>query len=277
MARDSRPQDVIVLFFDAIASEYEDWAGGLHRRVAERLVEVAAPRPGEHCLDVGCGTGLVANAIAGLVGDEGQVLGLDVSTGMLDIAQRRAAPNTLFRRISAGPDLWFKEPSFDLVTFGDSITYLGNPVAALGQARRVLRTGGRVALSVRRRSLDTPAQEVFYGLLDELIQRHPFEIPRRRDQRSLLGEPAVLRRDLMHAGFGEPTMTTMATGARLPSARAWIDLMAGSGPRPYIYLTSLGRDLRRRLESTIDREMNRLGEEAFHYHEAFTFAAATAS
>src|SRR5207245_2504342 len=98
MARDSRPQDVIVLFFDAIASEYEDWAGGLHRRVAERLVEVAAPRPGEHCLDVGCGTGLVANAIAGLVGAGGQVLGLDVSTGMLDIAQRRAAANTLFRR-----------------------------------------------------------------------------------------------------------------------------------------------------------------------------------
>jgi ubiquinone/menaquinone biosynthesis C-methylase UbiE len=265
---------VIVHFFDVIAPEYEDWAGGLHRRVAERLVEVAAPRPGEQCLDVGCGTGLVGNAIGHLVADGGQVLGLDVSAGMLDVARRQAPPNALFQRISADPELWFREGSFDLVTFGDSISYLGNPVAALGEARRVLRGGGRVALSVRRRSLDTPAQEVFYGLLDELVRRHPFEIPRRRDQRSLLGEPAVLRSELVHAGFEEPSITTMATGARLPSAKAWVDLMAKSGPRPYIYLTSLGRDSRQKLESTIDREMKRLGEEAFHYHGAFTFAVA---
>jgi ubiquinone/menaquinone biosynthesis C-methylase UbiE len=146
---------VIVHFFDVIAPEYEDWAGGLHRRVAERLVEVAAPRPGEQCLDVGCGTGLVGNAIGHLVADGGQVLGLDVSAGMLDVARRQAPPNALFQRISADPELWFREGSFDLVTFGDSISYLGNPVAALGEARRVLRGGGRAALSVRRRSLAT--------------------------------------------------------------------------------------------------------------------------
>jgi demethylmenaquinone methyltransferase/2-methoxy-6-polyprenyl-1,4-benzoquinol methylase len=277
MARDSRHLDVIVHFFDAIAPEYEDWAGGLHHRVAGRLVEVIAPRPGEHCLDVGCGTGLVANAVGRLVGDGGQVVGLDVSARMLDVARGHAPPNTLFQRISADPELQFPEGSFDLVTFGDSISYLGNPGAALGEARRVLRPGGRIGLSVRRRSLDTPAQEVFYGLLDEVVQRHPFEIPRRRDQRSLLGEPAILRSDLLHAGFEEPSITTMATGARLPTARAWVDLMEKSGPRPYIYLTSLGRDSRRKLESTIDREMRRLGEEAFHYHEAFTFAVATTS
>jgi ubiquinone/menaquinone biosynthesis C-methylase UbiE len=275
-ARHSRSLDVVIHFFDAIAPEYEDWADGLHRRVAERLVAVAAPRLGEQCLDVGCGTGLVANAVGLLVGTGGQVLGLDVSAGMLDIARRRAPPNTLFQKISADPELWFKAGSFDLLTFGDSISYLSNPVAALGEARRALRRGGRVALSVRRRSLDTPAQEVFYGLLDELVQRHPFEIPRARDQRSLLGEPAILRSDLTRAGFEEPWITTMATGARLPSVRAWVDLMAKSGPRPYIYLTSLGRDSRRKLEATIEREMKRLDEEAFHYHEAFTFAVATA-
>src|SRR5207245_6743788 len=124
-----------------------------------------------------------------------------------------------------------------------------------------LRTGGRGAPAVRRRSLDTPAQEVFYGMLDEVIRHHPFEIPRPRDQRSLLGEPAVLRSELVGAGFEEPSATTtMATGARLPSARAWVDMMAKSGPRPYVYLTSLGRDSRRGLEAVIEREMSQLGE-----------------
>jgi ubiquinone/menaquinone biosynthesis C-methylase UbiE len=267
---------VIVHFFDLVAPEYEDWAGGLHRRVADRLVQLAEPRPGEQCLDVGSGTGLVANAIGSLVGDTGHVFGLDVSAGMLAIARKRAPPNTLFQVTRADPALWFKEESFDLVTFCDSISYLESPTAALGEARRVLRRGGRIALSVRRRSLDTPAQEVFYGMLDELIRHHPFEIPRPRDQRSLLGEPAVLGRELVDAGFEEPSVTTMATGARLPSARAWVDLMAKSGPRPYVYLTSLGRDSRRNLEAVIDHEMQQLGEEAFHYHEAFTFAVATA-
>jgi ubiquinone/menaquinone biosynthesis C-methylase UbiE len=267
---------VIVHFFDVTAPQYEEWAGGLHGRVAERLVEMAAPRPGEQCLDVGCGTGLVANAIAPLVGDVGQVLGLDISAGMLAIARERALPNAVFHRVNADPELWFEDGTFDLVTLCDSISYLSDPVAALREARRVLRAGGRVALAVRRRSLDTPAQEVFYGLLDELIQRHPFEIPRPRDQRSLLGEPAVLRSDLIGAGFEEPSITTMATGARLPSATEWVDMMARSGPRPYVYLTSLGRASRRKLETAIDRQMKQLGDEAFHYHEAFTFAVAAA-
>jgi hypothetical protein len=43
-----------------------------------------------------------------------------------------------------------------------------------------------------------------------------------------------------------------------------------------VYLTSLGRDSRRKLEATLEREMRRLGEEAFHYHHAYTFAVAAA-
>jgi hypothetical protein len=54
-------------------------------------------------------------------------------------------------------------------------------------------------------------------------------------------------------------------------------MMARSGPRPYVYLTSLGRAGRRKLETALDRQMKQLGEEAFHYHEAFTFAVAEVS
>jgi SAM-dependent methyltransferase len=266
-----------VHFYDATAQDYEQWAGGLHRKIAGRLVEVAGPRPDERCLDVGCGTGLVSNDLAVAVGPGGQVIGIDVSGGMLTVARARAQPNTDYQQVAAGAELWFRQGSFDLVTFGDSISYLGDPGAMLRESRRVVREGGRIALSVRRHSLETPAQEVFFGLLDELIETHPIEIPKPRDGRSTLGEPDVLRRSLTEAGFEVLADSTMVTGARLNSAAAWVDLMAGAGPRPYLYLTSLGTAFRHKLEEAIDREMRRLGDGAFHYHEAFSFAVGRAA
>ena len=59
--------DHLVDFFDQIASEYDTWAGGQHGRVAARLVELAAPKRGEHVLDVATGTGLVAHLVAAKV------------------------------------------------------------------------------------------------------------------------------------------------------------------------------------------------------------------
>ena len=59
--------DHLVDFFDRIAPSYDGWAGGQHEKVAARLVEVAGPHKGEHALDVGTGTGLVAHLVAPLV------------------------------------------------------------------------------------------------------------------------------------------------------------------------------------------------------------------
>ena len=56
--------DHLVDFFDRVATDYDTWAGGQHGRVAARLVELAAPVKGEHALDVGTGTGLVAHLVA---------------------------------------------------------------------------------------------------------------------------------------------------------------------------------------------------------------------
>lgn len=264
-------------FFDATATSYDGWAGGLHGKVAHRLVEMARPQRGERCLDVGCGTGLVSDRLAAAVGPGGHVVGLDASAGMLAVAGRRARPNADYRRTVVGAELEFPGGTFDLVTFGDSLVYLNDPGAVLRDACRVLRPGGRLAVAVRRHSLDTPAQDAFFGLLEEVIASHPFQVPRLWDGRSVLGEPEVLRASLHEAGFEVLADSTLVTGWRLGSASAWVDLIAGAGPRPYLYLTSLGARLRGRLEASVDREMKDLGEGALHYHEAFSFAVGRAA
>jgi ubiquinone/menaquinone biosynthesis C-methylase UbiE len=261
-------------FFDAFAAEYEDWFGGLHRRVAGRLVDLAAPRRGESCLDVGCGTGLAAVALAAAVGSKGHVVGLDVSEGMLTVARARGRRNTTFHHANADPHLPFRDATFDLVTFCDSLAYLGDPAHSLEEARRVLRPGGRIVLALRWRSLDTVAQEVFFRMLDRLTEDHPVLFRQQRDSRGLLGEPQVICEVLRQADFHGPWTTALVTGARAAGASDWLEHMARTGPRPDALLSTLVPRQRRRLEEQLDREMRRLGDEAYRHHEAYTFAGA---
>jgi ubiquinone/menaquinone biosynthesis C-methylase UbiE len=265
-----------VHFFDTFAPEYEHWCHGLHRRVAERLAELAMPSPGDACLDVGCGTGLVTNAIAERVAPGGQVIGLDVSEGMLSVARATAVPNASYQNMTADDQFWFRDGSFDLVTFCDALAYMTDPFRSLEEARRVLRRGGRIALALRWRSLDTVAQEVFFRMLDRLTEEHPVIIPQQRDSRGLLGEPQVIRQVLVDAGFRQPWTSALVTGDRLRSASDWLDFMTWTGPRSYALLSTLVPRQRQRLERELEAEMRRLGEDAFRHHQAYTFAGAYA-
>jgi ubiquinone/menaquinone biosynthesis C-methylase UbiE len=274
--RDPRPVDASIAFFDSFALRYESWAAGLHVRVARRLVDWVSPRTGEQVLDVGCGTGLVANRAAELVWPSGRVTGLDVSLAMLELADARAPANASYHLIHLEDRLPFPSSSLDLVTFGDSLPYLGEPFAMLEEARRVLRPGGRIGLSLRQRSLVTDAQRLFFRMLaEELTEAHPLVVPRyRREERGRLGEPEVIGELLQEAGFGPPRITQLVTGVRMTSGLAWIDLLQGVGPWPHALLSTLGPRLRRQLAAALEREMESLGEDAFRYHEAFVFVVA---
>jgi ubiquinone/menaquinone biosynthesis C-methylase UbiE len=260
----------LVEFYDRAAPEYESWAGGLHQKVAGKLVEVAAPRRGEAVLDVGCGTGLVTHLLASAVGARGSVVGIDLSARMLDLARRRSRPNTTLMAMAA-ERMVFREGSFDLITYGQSLPYLVDPLASLEEAARLLRPRGRVALSLHRRSLQTEAQDLFYRVLGDLAARHHLRVPEHSPERSVYGERENLPRLLDELGFGKIRMTEMVTGGRAQTPRAWTELMAGSGPLPYTLLRVLGPRLRAEFEAELAERMKELGEDAFRYHFAFIF------
>ena len=266
--------DHLVDFFDQIAPDYDTWAQGQHGRVASRLVELAKPGKGEHALDVGTGTGLVAHEVARRV-KPGTVIGIDLSDRMLSIARARKSPNTQYLGMAA-EHLVFKPATFDLVTMGEALTYLADPFAALDEAHRVLRPRGRLAVSCLRRSLSTPAQNLFFQGLVPLARRHYLSLPRFSSERSRFGEPAVLPDILRDAGFEVAAMTEMVTGGRARGAREWIDLMAGAGPLPYTLIKSLGPRYRSELEEEVELAMDSLGDpdDAFRYHHSYLLAVA---
>jgi len=276
MDRDSsrRMVDHVVDFFDGVAPLYDDWAGGQHRRVAMRLVELASPAKDEHVLDVGTGTGLVAHLVAPRV-QPGWVMAIDLSENMLSIARAKKDKNVQFLGMAA-EHLVFRPNTFELVTMGEALTYLSDPAAALDEAHRVLRPGGRIAISIQRRSLNTQAQELFFQALTPLARRHYLDLPRYSNARAQFGEPWMLRKMLEEAGFVVGPVTDMVTGGRTSNAREWTDLMAGAGPRHYTLIKALGPRYRNELEAEVEAAMASLGDpdEAFRYHHSYVLALA---
>ena len=85
----------------------------IFQRWAEELVRFAELQPGQRVLDVACGTGAVARAVANVVGPDGQVTGCDLNAGMLDVA-RRAAPGIDWVQSDVAA-LVFDDDAFDVV------------------------------------------------------------------------------------------------------------------------------------------------------------------
>jgi ubiquinone/menaquinone biosynthesis C-methylase UbiE len=266
--------DHLVDFFDRIAPSYDSWAGGQHERVAARLVDVAAPQKGEQVLDVGTGTGLVAHLVAPRV-SPGSVIGIDLSDNMLALARSKKSKNVQFLGMAA-ERLIFKPETFDLVTMGEALAYVSDPTDALAEAHRVLRTGGRLAVSNQRRSLSTRAQDLFFQGLAPLARRHYLSLPRYTSERSRFGEPNVLPELLAGAGFEVTRVTEMVTGGRTRDAKEWTDLMAGAGPLPYTLIRALGPRYRDELEAEVESAMESLGDpdDAYRYHHSYLIAVA---
>jgi ubiquinone/menaquinone biosynthesis C-methylase UbiE len=263
-------------FYDWVAPLYDASAGGAHDRAADRLAELAGVEPHEQALDVGCGTGLVTHRLAGAPDHGGYTLGIDISEPMLTLARAARPPQSRasFALMDAH-ELALRDGLFDAITFGQVLPYLVDPHHALQEARRVLRSGGRIVVSCQRRSLCTTAESRFFDILEDMGSG--FRIPRLPEYHDKFGEPWALRELLAQAGYDNISITQMVVGNHTPDAGAWVDLMMQSGPYPYALLSLLQPAGRARFEQRVDAAMQELGESAFTYHRAFTFAVARRS
>jgi len=140
--------------WDRMAAGWDDgrrWVWDASRPVGEWLVDALAPQPGETILELAAGVGDTGLAAASRLGDSGRLISTDFSDQMVGAARRRAeelgVSNVEFRRMDA-ERMELENDSIDGVVCRWGYMLMADPLSALRETRRVLRPGGRVALSV---------------------------------------------------------------------------------------------------------------------------------
>ena len=123
-----------------------------------------ALRPGERVLEIGCGNGLMAFEMAESVSPSGAVSGVDISAEMVGMARRVCASlsNVEFTEANA-IDLPFANGSFDVVTITQCLCLVPDVGQAVGEAARVLKSGGRAVI------LETDWDTLVWNSTDPLL------------------------------------------------------------------------------------------------------------
>jgi SAM-dependent methyltransferase len=201
--------------------------------VTTRLLALAGIRPGQRVLDLACGVGEPAFAIAERVGSAGAVLGLDLSQQMVDgaqvLARARGINNAEFRRIDSELELGVPNGSFDAATCRFGLMFAPDPARALAAIRRALKPGGHVAVS----TWGPPERVRFLALATAIVGRH-VELPPADPATpglSALPTPEALRRVFGAAGFIETEVVDVTVATLADSPAAFWDAQAEvSGP-----------------------------------------------
>ena len=122
----------------------------------EAALERVPPAPGDRVLDIGCGFGDTAQRIAGLVGADGEVVGVDVAPRFIETATREAAEAGVENVTFEVRDVQFDPlgEDYDVAFSRMGTMFFASPVAALRNVRTALRPGGRLVMVVWRRRED---------------------------------------------------------------------------------------------------------------------------
>jgi ubiquinone/menaquinone biosynthesis C-methylase UbiE len=254
-ARDAAVRDAAaraLATYDAAADTYDDAANTFWSRFGRRTVEHLALQPGDRVLDVCCGAGASALPAAEAVGPGGSVLGLDLSERLLSLARAKAHArglrNVEFRRgnlldpPAAAPD----GAPFDAVVCVFGIFFVPDMPAAVRALWRVVRPGGRLAITTWGPRLFEPGNAGFWNAIRDVRP----ELHKAFNPWDRISTPADVRALLVAGGAGGGAEQAAASGAAqgtaprdtidvvaeadthsIPTPEAWWALVLGSGYR----------------------------------------------
>ena len=156
--------------------EYEETNEAVIAPFGEAMLEAARLQPGERVLDVGCGQGSSTIEAAEQVAPSGTVVGIDISSAMLQAAQARLAASGLgnVELLEADAQVHpFEAESFDAVISRFGVMFFDDPQAAFANLARALRPGGRLHFTCPQDPLKSEWVAVAFGAAVKATGRTP--------------------------------------------------------------------------------------------------------
>ena len=181
--------------YDKMSRWYDALAGSSEKELVRLGLEKLSVAEGQVALEIGFGTGHALVALAQAVGDSGKVYGIDISQGMLHVAQEKLETAGLVERVELrigdAVHLPFEDHLFDAVLMSFTLELFDTPevLVVLAECRRVLRDGGRLAVVAMSKSGDR-------GLMLRLYEWVHRRFPKYVDCR-----PIFVQQALEGAGF----------------------------------------------------------------------------
>jgi ubiquinone/menaquinone biosynthesis C-methylase UbiE len=173
----------------------------LLKPVADILIDRAQAKAGERIVDVGCGSGAIAIALAQEAGPSGHVLGIDISGPMLERARQIAPASLPVDFVLADATVYpFDPASFDLLVSRFGVMFFAEPVRSFANLRRALKPSGRLAFACWREPRENP----FFMVPLQAVYKHAPKMPQLGPEEPgpfAFASEARVQRILSEAGF----------------------------------------------------------------------------
>jgi ubiquinone/menaquinone biosynthesis C-methylase UbiE len=200
--------------------------GEAHGRTA--VIDWVDPVPGNRILDLACGPGTLSYPIAMSVSPGGEVVGIDLAPGMIELAQREAPPGRpVTFELMDMEDLRFPDHSFDAAVSGHGLQFVPDLLRALAETRRVLKPGSRMAASV---PVDPAKPSDAQAILERAIGGALPPAPKARDQfatRRVVEDGESFGAIAKQAGFSAAEVVRYEESTTWASPQHFIEMSAG--------------------------------------------------
>ena len=219
------------------------------------LLQAAHIAPGMHVLDIAAGTGIVSEAALGIVGPTGHVTAADLSPAMVNKARERLAKaKNASVAVENGQALSFSDESFDAVVCGFGLMFFPDPLRGLNEFRRVLRPGGRAAVSV-----NTVPEHSFNTRINLAIAHHVPSLARVAARVFSLGDEEKLRSLLEAIGFRDVEIATQTHRFVFPSFDAYFEPVEHGAGSPGQAFALLPEGTRHAVREEVRRDLGDTG------------------